>query len=162
MRQKVKKIDYFQRLIDVTLVFSTWMISYFLKFEGGELFECALGIGIADKVFMMEYSVYSVISPESCASILWSDPKQAEFAANSLQLGPNKAKELNIIDDIIKEPVGGAHKDIEKAFKTIEKVLEKQIEELSGKSPEDLMNDRYEKFRVMGNQTISTLQDTPE
>lgn len=122
----------------------------------------ALGIGIADKVFMMEYSVYSVISPESCASILWSDPKQAEFAANSLQLGPNKAKELNIIDDIIKEPVGGAHKDVEKAYKNIERVLEKELTNLLAKSSEELMNERFDKFRVMGNQTISALQDTPE
>ena len=70
----------------------------------------ALGIAVADKVFMMEYSIYSVISPESCASILWSDPKMAETAANSLQLSPNKALELKVIDAVIKEPAGGAHR----------------------------------------------------
>jgi acetyl-CoA carboxylase carboxyl transferase subunit alpha len=121
----------------------------------------ALGIAIADKVFMMEYSIYSVISPESCASILWSDPKQAEFAANSLQLGPNKARELGIIDGIIKEPVGGAHKDLESASNAIADQIEKELKILVKKSTESLLNDRYEKFRAMGNQTISSLKDTP-
>ena len=122
----------------------------------------ALGIAIADRVFMMEYSIYSVISPESCASILWSDPKQAEFAANSLQLGPNKARELGIIDGIIKEPVGGAHKDSESASSLIADQIEKELEILVKKSTESLLNDRYEKFRAMGNQTISSLKDTPD
>jgi acetyl-CoA carboxylase carboxyl transferase subunit alpha len=122
----------------------------------------ALGIAIADKVFMLEYSIYSVISPESCASILWSDPKQAEFAANSLQLGPNKARELGIIDGIIKEPVGGAHKDLERASSSIADQIEKELKILVKKSTESLLNDRYEKFRAMGNQTISSLKDTPD
>lgn len=122
----------------------------------------ALGIGIADKVYMMEYSVYSVISPESCASILWSDPKQAEFAANSLKLGPDKAKELNIIDDIVKEPIGGAHKDPAQTFKNLAQVIDRDIKELQAQSSEDLLQGRFEKFRSMGNQTISALQDTIE
>ena len=121
----------------------------------------ALGIAIADKVFMMEYSIYSVISPESCASILWSDPKQAEFAANSLQLGPNKAYELGIIDGIIKEPVGGAHKNISGAAISIGDQIEKEMKLLLKKSSEKLQSDRYDKFRVMGNQTISVLKDKP-
>lgn len=122
----------------------------------------ALGIGIADKVYMMEYSVYSVISPESCASILWSDPKQAEFAANSLKLGPDKAKELNIIDDIVKEPIGGAHKDPAQTFKNLAQIIDRDIKELQAQSSEDLLQGRFEKFRSMGNQTISALQDTIE
>jgi len=121
----------------------------------------ALGIAIADKVFMMEYSIYSVISPESCASILWSDPKQAEFAANSLQLGPDKASELGIIDAIIKEPVGGAHKDTSAAIEAVKKLIEKELKKLIKIKATTLMNGRYEKFRVMGNQTISTLTETP-
>jgi acetyl-CoA carboxylase carboxyl transferase subunit alpha len=122
----------------------------------------ALGIAIADKIFMMEYSIYSVISPESCASILWSDPKQAEFAANSLQLGPNKARELGIIDGVIKEPVGGAHNDLEGASKAVADQIEKELKILMTKSTESLVNDRYEKFRAMGNQTISSLNNAPD
>jgi acetyl-CoA carboxylase carboxyl transferase subunit alpha len=121
----------------------------------------ALGVAITDKVFMMEYSIYSVISPESCASILWSDPKQAEFAANSLQLGPKKALELAIIDGVIKEPVGGAHKDLEIAATNISDVIERELELLKKKTQEELLNDRFEKFRGMGNQTISNLKDSP-
>lgn len=115
----------------------------------------ALGIAIADKVFMMEYSVYSVISPESCASILWSDPKMAETAANSLQLSPNKAKELQVIDDIIIEPAGGAHRHPEKAIESVKKALLKGIKEIQKSSSEKMMEKRFEKFRQMGNITIT-------
>jgi len=90
----------------------------------------ALGIAIADKVFMMEYSIYSVISPESCASILWSNPKKAEDAANSLKLDPKKASELGIIDGIIKEPVGGAHKDTDEAIKEVSKTIKDEVTKL--------------------------------
>lgn len=119
----------------------------------------ALGVAIADKVLMMEYSIYSVISPESCASILWSDPKQAEFAANSLQLGPNKALELNIIDTVVAEPVGGAHRDIDSAAKMVADAIEIELNELKTMNSELLLEKRYEKFRSMGNQTISALKD---
>lgn len=114
----------------------------------------ALGIAIADKVFMMEYSVYSVISPESCASILWSDPKMAETAANALQLSPNKARELEVIDDIIIEPAGGAHRHPEKAIANVKASLLKNIKELKELSVEQMLNNRFEKFRRMGNITI--------
>ena len=115
----------------------------------------ALGIAIADKVFMMEYSVYSVISPESCASILWSDSKMAETAANALQLSPNKAYELKVIDGIIKEPAGGAHRYPDQA---IAKVKEQIIQSLAGLESQDLdmmMQMRFEKFRQMGNTTLT-------
>lgn len=115
----------------------------------------ALGIAIADKVFMMEYSVYSVISPESCASILWSDPKMAETAANSLQLSPNKAKELQVIDDIIIEPAGGAHRHPDKAIESVKKALLNGIKEVQKASSEKMMEKRFEKFRQMGNITIT-------
>lgn len=115
----------------------------------------ALGIAISDKVFMLEYSVYSVISPESCASILWSDPKMAETAANSLQLGPLKAKELNIIEGIIPEPAGGAHRDSDKMFSDLKEFLGKEISKLSRLKKETLLEKRFQKFRSMGNETIS-------
>ncbi|MFT6630477.1 MAG: acetyl-CoA carboxylase carboxyl transferase subunit alpha [Bacteriovoracaceae bacterium] len=114
----------------------------------------ALGIAIADRIHMMEYSVYSVISPESCASILWSDPKRAEFAANSLKLDPKKALELKIIDSIIVEPVGGAHREPELAAKTLVEKISKDIQELKKLSKENLLEERFQKFRTMGNQTI--------
>src|SRR5690606_20102747 len=106
----------------------------------------ALGIAIADKVFMMEYSVYSVISPESCASILWSDPKMAETAANALQLSPNKARELQVIDDIIIEPAGGAHRHPEKAIENVKAKLLSSIQDLKKIPTEEMLNNRFEKF----------------
>jgi acetyl-CoA carboxylase carboxyl transferase subunit alpha len=116
----------------------------------------ALGIAIADKVFMMEYSVYSVISPESCASILWSDPKMAETAANSLQLSPNKALELKVIDEIIKEPAGGAHRYPEKAIGKVKEFIVTSLNSLKSQDLDVLMQNRFEKFRQMGNTTITT------
>ena len=115
----------------------------------------ALGIAIADRVHMLEYSVYSVISPESCASILWSDPKRAEQAANSLKLDPHKAKELKIIDSIIKEPTGGAHRDFENTALNLKKRIQKDFKELAKLSTEDLLEARFEKFRKMGNATTT-------
>lgn len=115
----------------------------------------ALGIAVADKVFMMEYSVYSVISPESCASILWSDPKMAETAANSLQLSPNKAFELKVIDGIIKEPAGGAHRHIDKAIAMVKDAITTSLQGLQKEDLDVLMQKRFEKFRQMGNITLT-------
>ncbi len=115
----------------------------------------ALGIAVADKVFMMEYSVYSVISPESCASILWSDPKMAETAANSLQLSPNKAFELKVIDGIIKEPAGGAHRYPDKAVQMVKEAIMTSLKGLQKDDLDVLMQKRFEKFRQMGNLTLT-------
>lgn len=114
----------------------------------------ALGIAIADKVFMMEYSVYSVISPESCASILWSDPKMAETAANSLQLSPNKAFELKVIDGIIKEPAGGAHRHPDQAIHKVKEVIVSNLQSLRNQDLDLVMQMRFNKFRQMGNSTL--------
>lgn len=121
----------------------------------------ALGIAVADKVFMMEYSVYSVISPESCASILWSDPKMAETAANSLQLSPNKALELKVIDSVIKEPAGGAHRYPEKAIEKVRESIVSSLKTLMKDDLDVLMQKRFEKFRQMGNTTL-TLDQSEE
>jgi acetyl-CoA carboxylase carboxyl transferase subunit alpha len=115
----------------------------------------ALGIAVADKVFMMEYSVYSVISPESCASILWSDPKMAETAANALQLSPNKALELKVIDGIIKEPAGGAHRYPDTAIKTVKDAILSSLKSLQAQDVDVMMQKRFEKFRQMGNTTLT-------
>lgn len=122
----------------------------------------ALGIAVADKVFMMEYSVYSVISPESCASILWSDPKMASTAANSLQLSPNKALELKVIDGIIKEPSGGAHRYPDKAVNLVKDAIMKTLQELGKEDLDLLMQKRFEKFRQMGNITLTLDESTDE
>lgn len=122
----------------------------------------ALGIAIADKVFMMEYSVYSVISPESCASILWSDPKMAETAANSLQLSPNKALELKVIDAIIKEPAGGAHRYPDRAIATVKDYVTNALSTLKNQDLDLLMQMRFEKFRQMGNTTLTVDSDEPK
>ncbi len=121
----------------------------------------ALGIAVADKVFMMEYSVYSVISPESCASILWSDPKMAETAANSLQLSPNKALELKVIDGIIKEPAGGAHRHPDRALMMVKDAIMTSLRALQKEEVHLVMERRFEKFRQMGNLTL-TLDNSDE
>lgn len=114
----------------------------------------ALGIAIADRVFMMEYSVYSVISPESCASILWADPKMAETAANSLQLSPNKALELKVIDGVIKEPAGGAHRYPTLAIAKVKETIMSHLKTLQAQDVDAMMEARFEKFRQMGNTTL--------
>ena len=120
----------------------------------------ALGIAVADCVLMMEYSIYSVISPESCASILWADPKKAESAANSLGLDPHRAYALKVIDGIIPEPTGGAHRDHNKAGLLLKKNMESQLKKLMETDPVTLIENRYMKFRRMGNTTIeSSVED---
>jgi acetyl-CoA carboxylase carboxyl transferase subunit alpha len=119
----------------------------------------ALGVAIADYVMMMEYSVYSVISPESCASILWSDPKKAEVAANALLLGPGKAMELGVIDQIISEPAGGAHRNREEAIDMVKNAIMKELKKLIKLSKNDLLEQRFMKFRKMGNHTLTGLEE---
>ncbi|APJ02416.1 acetyl-CoA carboxylase carboxyltransferase subunit alpha [Silvanigrella aquatica] len=110
----------------------------------------ALAIGVANKTFMMEYSTYSVISPEGCASILWKDGTQADRAANLLGLTADTALKNNVIDGIIKEPLGGAHWRSKEAIQSIGNVLEKNIEQLSKLSKEELKADRVKKYFKMG------------
>lgn len=114
----------------------------------------ALGLAITDKVFMLEHAVYSVISPESCASILWSDPKMAERAANSLQLTAKKSLEMGIIDGIIREPLGGCHRHLEEMIKTLRNTLDHEIKQLKVFSTDSLKENRWKKFRSMGNQFL--------
>ena len=110
----------------------------------------ALGIGLGDKVFMMEYTWYSVISPESCSSILWRSWDYKEQAAEALQLTANDLKRMNLIDGIIKEPLGGAHNDVDFAADKLKKVILSEIEKLEKIDPEKRILDRVEKFSLMG------------
>ena len=110
----------------------------------------ALGIGLGDKVFMMEYTWYSVISPESCSSILWRSWDHKEQAAEALQLTANDLKKMNLIDGIIKEPLGGAHNDVDFAANKLKKIILSEIEKLEKIDPEKRILNRIKKFSLMG------------
>jgi len=109
----------------------------------------ALAIAVGDRVNILENGFYSVISPEGCASIIWRDSAKAETAAVAMKIMANDLKELGIVDEIIAEPDGGAHSDYEGAARLVGDVLERQLLELCGQSPRELINSRYEKFRRM-------------
>ena len=106
----------------------------------------ALGIGVGDKVAMLENTWYSVISPESCSSILWRSWEYKETAAEALKLTSSDMTKLGIVDDIIKEPLGGAHRNYEATFKTLKKYIKTSIKELSGSKPETRINRRIRAF----------------
>ena len=110
----------------------------------------ALGIGVGDKVLMLENTWYSVISPESCSSILWRSWEYKEQAADALKLTAKDMKRMKLVDQILKEPLGGAHKDREKTFLTVRDAIVKSYEELKNLSPKDLVAQRMEKYSDMG------------
>jgi len=110
----------------------------------------ALGIGVGDRICVLENAYYSVISPEGCASILWRDRAKASQAAEVLKLTANDLYELGIIDDVIKEPLGGAHRDPAMAANNIKKKALKYLDELAKLSKKELLEKRYEKFRNIG------------
>ena len=110
----------------------------------------ALAIAVADVVLMFENSVYSVISPEGCASILWRDGKQAPQAADALKLTADRLESLGIVDGVLPEPVGGAHRDPDAAAATLKAAVSGHLATLSGVTPEQRIRGRREKFRRMG------------
>lgn len=110
----------------------------------------ALAIGVADKLAMMRYSVFSVISPEGCAAILWSDPAKVETATQALKITPNELKAHNLIDDIIDEPLIGAHRDKQSAANAIADYFCLQVKELSKLKKDVLLEKRYEKLAGLG------------
>jgi len=110
----------------------------------------ALGIGVGDRVMMLENTWYSVISPESCSSILWRSWEYKEQAAEALKLTAKDMKRMKLVDLIIKEPLGGAHTDREKAFLAIRDAIIKSYDELKNLSPKDLVKQRMEKYDAMG------------
>jgi acetyl-CoA carboxylase carboxyl transferase subunit alpha len=110
----------------------------------------ALAIAVGDRVNMFENSVYSVISPEGCASILWRDSAKAEVAAEALKITARDLKELDIIDEIVPEPEGGAHVDHEASARLLGAVLDSSLRELSELSIPELLERRYDKFRRIG------------
>ncbi len=110
----------------------------------------ALGIGVGDRVLMMENTWYSVISPESCSSILWRSWEYKEQAAEALKLTAPDMKKMKLVDDIIKEPLGGAHTNREEAFLAVKNAIEKSFDELKNLSPKELVKIRMEKYANMG------------
>lgn len=110
----------------------------------------ALAIAVGDRVFMLENAIYSVISPEGCASIMWRDSTKAELAAEALKITAPDLLGLKLIDEVIPEPEGGAHNDYKAAAKLLDPVLVRALEELAPLPPQQLVDRRYQKFRAMG------------
>ncbi len=110
----------------------------------------ALAIGVGDKILMLENAIYSVISPEGCAAILWEDKKKVEESAAALQLTANDLIELEVIDEIIPEPLGGAHRNMDEVSNRLKKTLIKHLQELQKHNTSTLVLKRYKKFRKIG------------
>lgn len=110
----------------------------------------ALGIGVGDKVLMLENTWYSVISPESCSSILWRSWEYKEQAATALKLTAKDMKRMKLVDEIIKEPLGGAHKDRDKTFLTVSNAIVKSYADFKNLSPKELVTKRMDKYSQMG------------
>ncbi|MEO1824845.1 MAG: acetyl-CoA carboxylase carboxyltransferase subunit alpha [Roseibacillus sp.] len=110
----------------------------------------ALGIGVADRVLMLENSYYSVISPEGCAAILWKHRKHAPEAAEAMRLTAEDLAAMRLVDEVIPEPVGGAHHDVRGVSRSLKEVLIRNVDALAELSEQELLDERYEKFRVAG------------
>lgn len=110
----------------------------------------ALGVGVADRVAVLENAYYSVISPEGCAAILWKDGSKAPLAAEALKLTATDLLKMGIIDEVISEPLGGAHRDAQKTALNVKEAILRNLKELELLSKEELLKLRYKKFRSMG------------
>ncbi|MFZ5953214.1 MAG: carboxyl transferase domain-containing protein, partial [Candidatus Rifleibacteriota bacterium] len=120
----------------------------FVTGEGGS--GGALAISVGDRIFMFEFSVYSVISAEGCAAILWNDPTKSKEAARALKMRAANLKDLGIVDEILPEPLGGAHRNPQQVAEAIRQTIEKHLPPLMALSREELLEKRYGKFRCMG------------
>jgi acetyl-CoA carboxylase carboxyl transferase subunit alpha len=114
----------------------------------------ALALGIGNHLFMLENSTYSVISPEGAAALLWKDASKAKLAAETMKITAPDLKELGVIDDVIKEVRGGAHRDPKKQAEFIDETLKRSLKQLISLSEEELVNQRYEKYRAIGEYTV--------
>jgi acetyl-CoA carboxylase carboxyl transferase subunit alpha len=121
----------------------------------------ALAVAIGDRVNMLEHAIYSVISPEGCASILFRDAARGEEAAVAMKITATDLKGRNLVDEVISEPAGGAHVNHEELFRTVDGVFQRQLTELSAMGPDDLLEQRYRKFRQMGRLGREFEQVTP-
>ena len=136
-----KSLEFFSRLQTPVVVVITG--------EGGS--GGALAIAVGDRILMMENAVYSVISPEGCAGILWRDGKKAPEAAEALKITASDLKKLGAVDEIVKEPAGGAQKNHRLACANVKKAVLKALKELRGKTAAELLDERYAKLRSYGN-----------
>ncbi len=110
----------------------------------------ALGIAVGDRIFVLENAYYSVISPEGCAAILWKETSRAPDAAKALKMTAQDLLQLGLIDAVIPEPLGGAHRDFEQTAQNVGRVVDQTLEELKAISRKELPELRYQKFRKMG------------
>lgn len=122
----------------------------------------ALGIGVGDRLAMLEYAYYSVISPEGCAAILWHDGTQAPLAAESLKLTAKELIKLGVIDAVIPEPLGGAHRNLHDTIYNVEQYLVRTLNQLKRKSIDELLEARYRKLRSIGEQCLSQDEIRPQ
>ena len=134
--------------LNVAVPFVTTIIG-----EGGS--GGAIAIAAADRVLMLEHAIYSVISPEGCASILWRSPTHAGDAAEALRLTAQDLKELDVIDEIISEPLGGAHRQKEETLARLADAIEKHLNDLVGTEPTKLLKNRHDKYLAMGQKSLA-------
>ena len=113
----------------------------------------ALGLGISNRVLMLENSTYSVISPEGASALLWKDSNLAKIAAETMKITAEDLHELNIADEVVKEPIGGAHQDVKTQAANIKIAFENHLTTLSNLTEQELIEDRYNKFRNIGSYT---------
>jgi acetyl-CoA carboxylase carboxyl transferase subunit alpha len=113
----------------------------------------ALGIGIADRVLMLEHSIYSVAAPEAAASIIWRDAAYAQYAAEGMRIKAREVYKLNLVDEIIPEPLGGAHRNYQQAARHLKEALQRHLTDLKQLSVDELLERRYQKFRTIGKYT---------
>jgi len=110
----------------------------------------ALAIGVGDQTLMLQYGTYSVISPEGCASILWKSAEKAPEAADALGITSGKLRDLGMVDRVIPEPLGGAHRDVDAIAANVKQALLETLADLQKKSLEDLLTDRYKRLQAYG------------
>ncbi len=110
----------------------------------------ALALGVADRVLMLEHSTYSVISPEGCAAILWNNGSKASEAADLLKITAQDLFQMNVIDEMVEEPIGGAHRDPRRAAELLKEAISRNLTEIRNMPAEGLIRNRYEKFRKLG------------
>jgi acetyl-CoA carboxylase carboxyl transferase subunit alpha len=110
----------------------------------------ALAIGVADRTIMLQYSVYSVISPEGCASILWKSAEKAPEAAKSMGMAAGRLHSLGLIDEVIEEPLGGAHRDLPLMAERLKQTLTKHLDALTNQSVDQLVDQRYARWTAIG------------
>ena len=122
----------------------------------------ALGIGVGDRVAILEHSYYSVISPEGCAAILWHDGNEAPVAAEALKLTGQDLAKLNLVDSVIPEPAGGAHRNIHDTIHTVERYLTRTLSQLKRIDMDELIEARYEKLRNIGSNCAKAAEIVPE